>query len=103
MNNIRSSIILTSPFTILTSTVGRPAPSSPHPPSRVFSTEVQNGGIELRQIAHEVCAGAAIEAVEVGLTVGVRERYERERSQIRQASIKQFRQTNFLISDLESE
>ena len=47
-----------------------------HPPSRVFWAEVQNGGIESRQVAHEVYAGAAIE-VEVGLTVGVWEAIER--------------------------
>ncbi|MBC7517158.1 MAG: hypothetical protein H7237_12175 [Alkalinema sp. FL-bin-369] len=32
-----------------------------HPPPRVFSAELQNGGIERQPIAHEVCAGEAIE------------------------------------------
>jgi hypothetical protein len=39
---------------------------------------MQNGGIERRQIAHEVCALSSGEEVEVGCPVDIRECFERE-------------------------
>ncbi len=38
-----------------------------------------HSGIERQPIAHEVCAGEAIEVVEVGLTICVREGHEKKR------------------------